>query len=143
MRTNTVAPGAALITGTHDFDATVLAFKLGPYVELPLSPKWSLDFRAGLEAVEVSSRFSYHETSTVFGVPVADNHSSGSGSRSGLLFGGFAAADVSYALSDSFSLLAGVQLQDVGQYTHRLNGREAVLDLSNTFSLFLGLAYSF
>lgn len=140
-RTNSVIHGAALITGSRDFDAMVFAFKLGPYLEVPLSHRWSLDLRGGLAVVEVSSRFSYRETTTVFGV--TEPTTSASSSASDLLLGGFAAANVSYAVSDAVSLLCGVQFQDVGQYTHRLNGREAALDLNNSFSLFLGLAYSF
>jgi hypothetical protein len=46
-------------------------------------------------------------------------------------------------LSDKWALVDGVQFEDLGTYTQNLNGKQAVLDLSNSIFVTLGLSYSF
>jgi hypothetical protein len=129
----------ATVNGPRNFDANLFELRLGPYLEVPLGRKLALSFSGGLALVEVSSDFSFKETISVPGVaPV-----SGSGSHSDLQVGGYAAGNLAYKLSEAWGLFSGVQFQDVGKYTHRENGRAAVLNLGQTINVVIGASYSF
>ena len=69
---NQVVPGAAIITGSREFDADLWTFRLGPYLELPLSRRVSLDFSGGLALAYVNSTFTFNQTVTIAGVGNAE-----------------------------------------------------------------------
>lgn len=133
--------GGATINGWRRLDADLFAFKVGPYIEVPLSRRWTLDFRGGLAVVLVNSEFSYEETTTISGL--GEHTSSAHGSGSDLLVGAYAGGDVSYSFSQAFAAFAGAQYQNVGEYSQNLNGRKAVLDLSKSIFVTIGLSYSY
>jgi hypothetical protein len=140
-RTTSIESGAATITGWRELDADLFEVKLGPYVELPLNDYWSVRFRGGLALVEVNSEFSYSETTTLPGV--GSLTSKASGWQTSLLVGGYAGGNLSCALSASTRIFAGAEYQNVGNFTQNLNGRTAVLNLSQSIFVDLGLSYSF
>jgi len=136
-----VVPGAASITGSRQFDADLFGFRLGPYVEVPLSRRVSLNFSGGLALAYVNSTFKFNQTVTIAGVGTQSQ--SGSGSHSDWLPGGYVAGNLSVALSEKWALVAGAQFEDVGQYAQNLDGKQVTLDLSNAIFVTLGLSYSF
>ena len=125
--------------GWRQLEANLFAFKVGPYVELPLSARWALDLRGGLALVAVNSEFSYQETTAISGL--GEVTSSARGSQSDLLVGAYAGGGISYAFNDNFGVLAGAQFQSVGEFSQTLNGRKAVLDLSKSIYVTIGLSY--
>jgi len=137
--------GAASITGSRHFDADLFSFRLGPDVEVPLSRRVSLNFSGGLALVYVNSTFQFNQTVTLAGVEAQAQPlpSSGSGSHSAWLPGGYVAGNISVALSEKWALVAGAQFESVGQYTQTVNGKEATLDLSKAIFVTFGLSYSF
>lgn len=140
-QSTTTIPGGAQVTGHRKLDANVYGFRLGPYLDFPLSEKLSLSFSAGLALGIVDSRFQYNEQVAISGLnPVS---SSGSGSQSKLLAGGYVGANVSYALSKSWSALAGVQYQNLGRYKQNLGSKQAELDLSKSVFVNVGFGFSF
>jgi hypothetical protein len=140
-RTMTTVPGGAAITGRRELDATLYGFRLGPYVEVPLSRKWALHFSGGLALADVDSDFRFTETVTIANLPPV-NHS-GKSSNNEWLVGGYVAGSVSYALSDALGLFAGAQFQDLGRTSQRASGEQAVLDLSEMVAVSVGLSYAF
>ena len=136
-----IVPGGASITGWRQFDADLFGFRVGPYFEVPLSEKVSLNFSGGLALAYVNSTFKFNQTVSIAGVGTQSQ--SGSGSDSGWLPGGYVAANLSVALSDKWALVAGAQFEDVGQYTQNLNGKQVTLDLRNSIFVTVGLSYSF
>jgi hypothetical protein len=60
-----------------------------------------------------------------------------------LLAGGYVGANVSYALSKSWSALAGVQYQNLGRYKQNLGSKQAELDLSKSVFVNVGFGFSF
>jgi hypothetical protein len=60
-----------------------------------------------------------------------------------VLWGGYVAANLSYQISRRWSAFAGVQWQDVGQYSQNLGGKRAEVDMSSSFFMTLGVSYSF
>ena len=135
------APGSAIISGQREFHAGLFGLRLGPGVEIPLSRKLALAVSGGFALVYVQSDFSFNENVTVPGLGSAANRASGAGN--GWLPGGYVAANLSMALSDSWALVAGAQFQDLGRYTQNLNGKQVTLDLSKAIFVTFGLSYSF
>lgn len=129
------------VTGSREFNADIFGFRVGPYLEIPLSRKISLAFSGGLALAEINSDFRFIEKIQAGSVKFPATQ--GSGSQSGWLAGGYVSGTVSYAMSRSASLVGGVQFQDLGDYAHQVNGRDAVLDLSKSVFVTLGLSYSF
>jgi hypothetical protein len=130
---------AATMTGARNFDADVLGFRLGPYLELPLGERWLLAFSGGLALAQVNSDFSFNEAVALPNVPPV----SGAGSHDDLLVGWYVAGNVNFQLTKAWGLFGGVQFQDVGKYSHTVNGRTAVLDLSATIFIVAGASFSF
>jgi hypothetical protein len=131
----------ATITGSRDFSADLFNFRVGPYVEIPLSKSISFTLSGGFALMFVSSEFRYNETVTIPGVGSVQHQASGAGT--GWLPGGYVAGNFSIALSDAWSFVAGAQFEDVGRYTQTLGGKQATLDLSRAIFVTVGLSYSF
>jgi hypothetical protein len=139
--TTDVQQDAASITGSRDFSADLFNFRVGPYVEIPLSKSIAFTLSGGFALVYVNSKFSFDETVAIAGVGSVEHHASGSGN--GLLPGAYVAGNFSVALSDSWAFVAGAQFESVGQYTQTLSGKQATLDLSKSIFVTVGLTYSF
>ena len=139
--------GAATISGNRHFDAQVVSLRLGPYMEIPLNERWSISLSAGLALLEVFSDFKFNETVSIDPnvslTPLPSQTHRGSGSNNDWLAGGFASATISYALNEHVKLFSATQFQDVGQYTHVESGKKAVLDLSQSIFVTVGIGYSF
>jgi hypothetical protein len=131
---------SASISGEHDFSAHLFGFQFGPYLEVPISKSIAFSLSGGFALVYVNSDFSFSDIVTTGGIssPV-----SGSGSHSEWRPGGYVAGNISVALSEKWSVAAGVQFQDVGRYTQKVDGMEATLDLSKTIFATVGITYSF
>jgi hypothetical protein len=136
-----VLPGAATVTGYRNFDANLFGFRFGPYFEFPLSRTLSVGLSGGFALVYVTSDFSYNETVAIAGLQPAI--SSGSGSHSDWLPGGYVAGTISWAFAEQWALTAGAQFEDVGRYTQVVNGKQAVLDLSQAIFVTFGITYAF
>jgi hypothetical protein len=139
--TTDVLPDAASITGPRDFSADLFNFRLGPYVEIPLSKSIAFTLSGGFALMYVNSEFSFNETVTIPGVGSVEHQASGAGN--GWLPGAYVAGNFSVALSDSWAFVAGAQFEDVGRYTQTLSGKQATLDLSKSIFVTVGLSYSF
>ena len=57
--------------------------------------------------------------------------------------GWYLSGGISYALSDSVGLFAGVQYQDLGLYKETEKKKQAQLELGGNIFLSLGLTFSF
>lgn len=129
----------AAVSGSRKFDADIIGFRVGPYLEVPLGQGLMLTLSGGLALADVNSDFKFNETVAFPGVdPVA-----GSGSHNDWLLGWHVAGNLSYQLNEAWGLFGGVQYQDVGKYSHKESGRKAVLDLSKTMFVVIGASYSF
>lgn len=142
--TRSISSVAIPVSGTREFGADVFAFKLGPYFEVPLNHTFALGLEGGVVMDYVYSKFQFNEqvanpiTGTI-------TNAKGNGNNQDVLFGGYVGSYISAALNDQWTLFAGAQLQDVGDYTHRNRGtgEAAVLDLSQSIFFTAGLGYSF
>jgi hypothetical protein len=99
---------AATATERARIESTLYGFKLGPFLEVPLSGSLNLQFSGGFAATLADSKFSYSETISTGGA------SAGKASRDEWLYGGFVDARLSLDLGKGWSVFAGVGYENVG-----------------------------
>jgi hypothetical protein len=135
-----LTPGATLLA-QDKFDGDLLGFRLGPYLDFPLTEKLSLHLSAGLALGLLYDRASWQESLTVPGVGTATG--AGNGSDFGVLWGGYVSLSASYQFDPHWGVEGGVQFEDIGKYKHNFSGREVDLNLSRSLFVQVGLSYSF
>ncbi|HEY1170843.1 MAG TPA: hypothetical protein VGH19_05680 [Verrucomicrobiae bacterium] len=136
-----IIPGGAIITGNRDIDASVFAFRFGPYLDYNLSERVSLTLSGGLSLAVVDSEFTFNELKTpIIGTP---STTTGNDRSSDLLVGGYLSARVAYWFTDNMNVFTGITYQNVGSFSQTASGRKATLDLGKTISLNVGLGFSF
>ena len=138
----TLSAGNATLQGNYNLNANLWGFRLGPYLERPLSENFSLHFSGGLAVGIIDANAGWAESFTPpgGGTPV---NSHGFGSDLKVLWGYYAGMDAVYQLNKHWDIDVGVQLQDVGVYGHNFGGRKAVIDLSQSVFVQLGVSYRF
>ena len=129
----------ATVSSSHEFEAHIIGWQLGPYIEMPLGQKGKLSLSGGLSLAHVISDYSFTESVALPGVASR----SGSGDHADLLLGGYVSGEVSYKVGGAWEVVGAVQFQHVGDYSHRENERTAVLDLGKTVFVSVGMNYSF
>lgn len=139
--TTTLVPGGATITGQRKFDADIWGFRLGPYLEYPLTERLHLSLSGGLAAALVNGSASWAETISVTSGSSAT--STGRGHASDLMWGGYVSGKLSWQLSPRWNVEGGVQFQDLGIYQRALGGRKVEMDLSKSVFVTIGVGYSF
>ena len=141
--TSTSLSSATLLV-QQDFDANLWGFRLGPYIEYKPSEKWNLHLSGGLAVGLLSAEASWKETLIVpGGGPNASTTVSGGGDDIALLAGFYVGLDAQYKFNERWSVEAGVQYQDIGNYNHDFGGRSVELNLSESVFVHAGISYSF
>jgi hypothetical protein len=123
------------------FDCNIWGFRLGPYLETPLGKGVNVSLSAGLAVGLVDGTTSWTQTVALTGG--ASTSTRVSASDLGVVWGGYAAANLSWQFSQRWSAVGGVQYQNLGQYAHSFNGQKVNLDLRNSLFVTLGLTYNF
>ena len=141
IRNVTTLSRGALVAGSRQFDAEIYGLRVGPYVEIPLSEHVSFSLSGGFTLLSVNSDFKYRETVTLTGV--GTRTTSGNGSRSEWMPGGYVGGNFNYAVAENVKLFAGAQYQAAGTYSHKENGKKVELDLGNSVFVNLGVGFSF
>ena len=138
---STPLPGGDFLV-QQSFDANLWGFRLGPYLEMPLSKRWSLHLSGGLAVGLIDDDVSWRETLTLpeGGRAITSNYS---GSNTQLLWGYYVGLQAAYQISQRWGVEAGVQYQDIGVYDHNFGGRAVELDLSKSIFIHAGLSFSF
>jgi hypothetical protein len=139
--TTTLVPGATLLA-QQKFDANLWGFRLGPYVEMPLSKRWSLHASAGLAMGLMDAEAHWRETITL---PAGGGttRKAGGGDDFDVLGGYYLGLDAAYQFDENWALQVGVQFQDMGNYTHNFDGRAVELNLRHSLFIQVGVSYSF
>jgi len=142
----TTSVGAVLASGSREVDADIFGFRFGPYLELPITRRFSVSASAGLALALVHDQVWWTEQLAVNTANV--NHywtgqSSVAGDSLGVTAGFYLGAGVNYYLSPKLRLFGGGRFQDAGTYRHEIGQGEMNLDLRQAFNLELGLGYSF
>jgi len=132
------------VTGSRQVEASIFGFRFGPYLELPITKKFSALFNAGLAVAIVDGKYSFNES---IATPDRGNFAAvGVHDETQVLLGGYAGLNLAYAFTENWSLIAGAQWQDVGKYsnTPNVNGAgSATLDLRDSIFVNVGVAWQF
>jgi YD repeat-containing protein len=139
--TTTLIPGGATIMDQRNYSADIWGFRLGPYAEYPFSQNLDLWFSGGLAVALANSSASWTETASIAGGGTISG--SGGGHDLGLLWGAYLSAELSWQLSEHWSIDGGAQYQYLGNYEHNFGGQAIQLDLSRSMFITAGLSYSF
>jgi len=146
-RSTDVLTAAATITGNRSLDAHVFMVRLGPYLEVPLSERFSFFINGGLTLGAGYTKFSFHENVEIsdpaYGVTLTSGHRSGSGSETDFIIGGYGGAGISYAMTKQVSLFTSAIYQAAGHVTNSEHGKESVLDLGKSILVSVGVSYAF
>jgi hypothetical protein len=134
-------PGGATVSGEHTYEAELFGLRLGPYFELPLARRLTLSLSGGLALGWLHGDYSFEETTTLTSLGSVSEQ--GSSTETELLVGGFAAAELWYALSQDWSAFVGVQYQYLGSSTQRASDKEVTVDLGESVFMTVGLGYAF
>ncbi len=141
QRVRTVLTDVTTITGRRELDADIYLFRLGPYVEFPLTEKLSLFVNGGLNIAIGDTRFSFTETVS-FNNEVRAVRAD-AGSHTDVLVGGYVGGGLGYTLNDRWGVLVGAQFQTAGRSVNEQGGKESVLDMGETVVVTVGVSYSF
>jgi len=126
----------------QNFKADLWGFRLGPYLEMPVTRKLSVHVSGGLAVGLLDDSASWRDvanSSTGGGTTVT----SGSGSDFAPLWGGYARLDFAWQFDKHWGAEVGAQFQDLGTYSHNFGGRTVDLDLSQSIFVEAGISYSF
>jgi hypothetical protein len=137
-----VVPGGAVISGQRKYEANMYGLRLGPTCEFPLGKHFDVGIFAGFAMAWLDGTASWSETVSVAnGAWTAP--SSGSGSNVGLLFGGYAGANLAWHFAEDWSLVGGARFQYLGTYDHTFSGQQVEVDFSNMILVTVGVGYNF
>lgn len=139
--TTTAGGGGLSIAGTRRFDANLWGWRVGPYVHLPVGEKLNLSLWGGFALGWLDGKASWNETITLPNMSTLA--SAGRRNQDALLWGGYVGANVVWDFDEDWSLVGGVQYQNLGKYERIFSGRSIELDLSNSFFVTLGLSWKF
>lgn len=138
---STLASGGDFLVQQH-FDANLWGFRIGPYIEMPLTRRLSLHLSGGLAVGLLDGEASFHQT-LILPNNAASFTSQSGGSDTELLWGYYVGLQAEYQFNHRWGVEAGVQFQDLGLYDHNFNGRTVELDLSKSLFVHAGVSFSF
>lgn len=141
QRVRTVLTEVTTITGRRQLDADIYLFRLGPYVEFPLTKKVSVFLNGGLNIAIGATDFSFTET-VAFDNDIRALRMD-AGSQTDVLVGGYAGGGVAYSFTDQWRVIAGAQFQTAGRSINEQGGKQSVLDMGETIIVTIGVGYSF
>ena len=133
-------PGGYTISGSREFDAGLWGGRLGPTLDYPITDKVNLWISGGLALGLLNAEASWNETISL-GTSAVD--SVGRDSDVDFLLGWYVGGNISWDITPRWSVLGGVQFQDLGKYSHNFGGRTASLDLSKSIFVNIGASYRF
>lgn len=134
-------PTGLPMTVFSDFDANLYGFRLGPYLDVPLSKRLLLTFASGLAVTLADSQFSYTQSyTTPGGGGVLSREST---SDFDAVMGGYAEIQGTLKLTKQINLFTGIQYQASDSYKVTAGDKQAELDFGNAWYWTLGLSYSF
>lgn len=139
--TRTFGTTTATISGSRKLDVHILASQIGTYLEIPVAPKFDVMLEGGLIVALASGNYRYQSSVTVPGTPTQD--SEGNKSSTKLLPGFYTGVAVTYNVTETFGIQAGLRYQYLKQFDLGANGSNAALSFSSAFVASLSAVWKF
>lgn len=136
-----IADGTGLVTGNRDLDVHLTTLSLGPYLEIPVAPKFSLALEGGFSAALAHGSYDFDSATTLPGLGTIN--SSGSDSDTRILPGLYAGLTALYQIDEAWSLQFAARYQYLDNFTLQDNGSTATLSFDSAFILSLGISHAF
>lgn len=142
---------SVLAAGRNSLDAAVStdlhSLKFGPWVELPLSDRWTVGLGAGYCTVYGQADLRFTETTTFTGDPAdfgaAAQNLSVKASRDDWRPGFYARGLVDFALTPNWSVFVGGDIQSNSDLQFSSQGRGARIQLGSVFGAMAGVQFKF
>lgn len=125
------------------FKGDLWGFRLGPYIEMPLSRKLTVHVSGGFAVGLLDDTASWSETTTPSAAPGNPSTVSGGGNDLSVLYGEYARLNFAWQFDKHWGAEVGAQFQNLGIYDHDFGGRTVELDLSRSIFVEAGISYSF
>jgi len=139
---SSISSASGSFLSQDQYNGDLWGFRLGPYVDFPMSKKWSLHLSGGLALGLLDDSEAWQQT--LNNVPgIGSLTASGQGSDFKMLWGYYVSLDAAYQFNKRWGVEGGVQFEDIGKYNHTFSGREVNLDLSRSLFVQVGISYSF
>jgi hypothetical protein len=140
-RTTSTIPGGLTISGQREFEADIVPFTAGLYLECPLTGELSAVIGAGAIAAWIDGSFSYSEVNIIGSS--APFTSQGSRSESDFIFGGFVELGLDWRIWEKASLVLSGRWQPMESFELEANERRAEVEFDSSFAAYAGLALHF
>ncbi|MDR3457510.1 MAG: hypothetical protein P4N60_08695 [Verrucomicrobiae bacterium] len=143
---SSLIPNAVLVSGSREADAGIFGFRLGPYVELPLTKNLSASVSAGGLLVVVVDSVTWSENLSVDSASTPGywtGSSRASDTSCGAVGGFYAGLDLNWEFTKDWSLVVGAHFQDAGTYAHHLGAGQMDWNLGQMVTANVGVAFSF
>jgi hypothetical protein len=122
------------------FDATLVGFRAGPFMEWHLADRWHLNAGAGVALAVVNGNLTYSETvSSALGV--SSTAKIDTELRS--LFGGYASVALAYEFNPATSVFAGATLHSFQKFTMDSGDKRLTMNLDLPITFNLGVQFAF
>lgn len=133
--------GSASVIGDQRLSGHLFSLRFGPFAEWELTPKLSFAASAGVTLAPTTVDYDFLETDTLAsGVSFS---TSGHSSKTGLLYGPYVGATLSYAFSNRCGAYAGAQFQSLTDLGQSVGGRTARFDPGATVNISAGITWRF
>lgn len=124
------------------------SLKIGPWVDLPITDRFSIGLGAGYCTVLAQADFTFQETTTFSGPNAADFANAAqnlnvSASRHDWRPGLYASARLNYMFNQSWTVFGGVDVQSNSNLDFSAQGRGVKVNLGTVFGVTAGVQFSF
>lgn len=140
-RTLETIPLSALTSARRTLESTLFHWKLGPWLEMPLSSRFAMFVGGGLAIGYADSAFRYREvTQLPTGISLSENGGREAGE---IALGGYLEAGIRWQISETWHVSTSFEYQRMEDVTITSGARSATLELKSTYSILAGFGYSF
>jgi len=133
--TTATTPNVALST-ENELQSGLWGFRVGPWVAYDIADRVSLGLSIGVAAGVLNAEVTWRDTA-------GSTTASGSGTDLGVLMGFYMSSTASWQFAERWSLVGGIQYQNLGTYEHEFDGRSVKLDVDNAIFVSIGVGWSF
>ncbi len=124
------------LSSENELTSDLWTFRVGPYLEFPLSDHVALGLCGGIEGGLLNATISWDESGGSY-------RSVGEVDDTTVLVGFYVGGMVSWQFADRWTLSGGVQYHNLGTYEHSYRGRSVELNLNNAIYVTAGVSWRF
>jgi opacity protein-like surface antigen len=133
-------PGATT-TGSREIEAHMFSGRVGPYLEIPFTERFSVLLSGGLALAYVDSDFTFDEVITGLGMETTTQ--SGRDTTTDWMFGPYGEIKLDYQVTPHVSLFTSAQYHDLGSFSQSAGQKEAKLDMGGSLFVTAGVGFTF